>query len=93
MNVLKIMNYELINKLEDAIEKPFNWLQCYNSKENALKCHLFLSLYKPVTIKIKGFAIESSNSEKLVGVTIDRKLSFDNHITNLCIQGSISYEF
>ena len=38
----------------------------------------------PITIKIKEFAIESSNSEKLLGVTIDTKLSFDDHITILC---------
>ena len=44
----------------------------------------FLSPYKPVTIKIKESAIESSNSEKLLGVTIDNKLSFDDHITILC---------
>ena len=34
-------------------------------------------------IKIKGSAIESSNSKKLLGV-IDSKLSFDDHIINLC---------
>ena len=34
-------------------------------------------------IKIKRSAIESSNSKKLLGV-IDSKLSFDDHITNLC---------
>ena len=78
-------NYdEVINKLEDTIEKLFNWFQCNNFKANASKCHFFLSPYKPVTIKIKESAIESSNSEKLLGVTIDSKLSFDDHITILC---------
>ena len=33
--------------------------------ENASECHRFLSPYKPVTIKIKESAIESSNNEKL----------------------------
>ena len=78
-------NYEeVINKLEDTIKKLFNWFQCNNFKENASKCHFFLTPYKPVTIKIKGSTIESSNSEKLQGVTIDSKLSFDDHIINLC---------
>ena len=78
-------NYdEVINKLEDTIEKLFNWFQYNNFKANASKCHSFLSPYKPVTIKIKESAIESSNSEKLLGVTIDSKLSFDDHITILC---------
>ena len=78
-------NYdEVINKLEDTIEKLFNWFQCNNFKANASKCHFFLSPYKPVTIKIKESAIESSNSEKLLGVTLYSKLSFDDHITILC---------
>ena len=82
-------NYdEVTNKLENTIEKLFNWFQCNNFKANASKCHFFLSPYKPVTIKTKGSAIESSNSEKLLGVTIDSKLSFDDHITNLCSKTS-----
>ena len=93
-------NYcQVINKLEDTIWKLFNWLQCNNFKANASKCHFFLSPHKPVTIKIKESAIESSNSEKFLGVTIDSKFSFDNHITILCcktsqkFQGSKFYEF
>ena len=78
-------NYdEVISKVEDTIEKLFNWFQCNNFKTNASKCHFSLSPYQPVTIKIKESAIESSNSEKLLGVTIDSKLSFDDHITILC---------
>ena len=75
---------EVINKLEDTIEKLFNWFQCSNFKANASKCHFFLSPYKPVTIKIKESAIESSNSEKRLGVTMHSKLSFDDRITILC---------
>ena len=75
---------EVINKFEDTIEKLFNWFQCNSFKANASICHFFLSPYKPVTTKIKESAIKSSNSEKLLGVTIDTKLSFDDHITILC---------
>ena len=39
-----------------------------------------MSPYKPITIKIKESAIESSNSENLQGVTIDSKLSFDDNM-------------
>ena len=64
-------NYdEVINKLEDTIEKLFNWFQYNNFKANAffpLKCHFtshfFLSPYKPVTIKITESAAERSNWE------------------------------
>ena len=83
-------NYdEVINKLEHTIEKLFNWFQCNNFKVNASNCHFFLSSYKPVTtIKIKESAIESSNNEKLLGVTIESKLPFDDHITILCRKAS-----
>lgn len=37
-----------------------------------------------MTKKIKESAIESSKSEKISGVYVDNKLSFDNHITSLC---------
>ena len=57
---------EVINKLENTIEKLFNWFLCNNFKANASKCHFFLSPYKPFTIKIKESAIESSNTEKLL---------------------------
>ena len=48
----------------------------------------FLSTYKPVMMKIKESAIKSSNREKLLGITIDSKLSFDDHITILCNKAS-----
>ena len=77
-------NYdEAINKLEDTTERLFKWFHYNNFKANASKRDFFPSPYKPVTIKIKGFAIESSNSVRLLGVPIDSKLSFDGHITIL----------
>ena len=82
-------NYdEVINKLEDTIEKLFNWFKYNKVKANASTCLFFLLPHKPVTIKIKGSAIESSKSEDLLGVTIDSKLSFDDHITILCCKTS-----
>ena len=81
--VLYVIHVRLIF-FENTIEKLFNWFQCNSFNANASKYHFFLSPYKPVTIKIKESAIESSNSEKLFGVTIDSKLSSDDHITILC---------
>ena len=35
-------NYDkVINKLEDTIEKLFNWFQCKNFKANESTCHFF----------------------------------------------------
>lgn len=37
-----------------------------------------------MTIKIKDSAIERPKSEKISGVYVDNRLSFDNHITSPC---------
>lgn len=71
---IELENYvEVINKLENTLEKPFNRFQCNSSKANAYKCHLFSSTYKPITIKIKESAMENFNSEKFLGLTTDSK--------------------
>ena len=56
---------EVISKLEDVIEKLFNWFQCDNFKAVASNCHFLFSSYRPVPIKIKESAIASSNKEKI----------------------------
>ena len=82
-------NYdEIISKLEETIEKLFNWFTCNNFRANASKCHLFPSSYKSITIKINESAMKRSNSVKHLGVTTDSKLSFDDRIKNLCSKTS-----
>ena len=51
---------------------------------NADKCHLLVSTNNTVKIKIGNFDITNSKSEKLLGVKFDHKLSFDDHISELC---------
>ena len=51
---------------------------------NADKCHLFVSTNNTVKITIGNFDITNSKSEKLLGVKFDRKLSFNDHIYELC---------
>ena len=43
-------------------------------------------------ISVRNFDIENTHSQKLLGVTIDRKLNFHNHVSNLCkkLSGKIS---
>ena len=61
----------LISNMELAVEKNFNWFEFNNLKENASKCHFFLSPYQHTSININGSVIKSSNSEKLLRITID----------------------
>ena len=52
-------------------------------KINADKCHWLVS--KNNTPKIKKFSdITNSKSEKLLGVKFDHKLSFNDHISEIC---------
>ena len=40
-------------------------------------------------MSIKNFSVQISDSEKLLGVTIDRSLSFNEHLCNLCKKTSM----
>ena len=48
------------------------------------KFHLLVSTNNAVKIKLANFDITNSKSEKLLGVNFDHKLSFDDHISELC---------
>ena len=48
---------------------------------------MFVSTNNTVKIKIGNFDITNSKSEKLLGVKFDHKLSFDDHISELCKKG------
>ena len=48
---------------------------------------LVIRNYK-ASAKINEFAITSSKNEKILGISIDTRLSFENHITSLCKKAS-----
>ena len=53
-------------------------------QENSGKCYLILSTNGPAKIQAGESLIESSDCEKLLGVKIDSKLSFEKHIKTIC---------
>ena len=55
-------------------------------KTNASKCHLFVSgnKHKHVWAKIGDDQIWEARTVKLLGVTIDNELKFDEYISNVC---------
>ena len=57
-------------------------------KANADKCHLLVNSKEKVCTKIGSYNIESSEQQKLLGVLIDNKLTFEKHINNLCTKAS-----
>ena len=79
----------LISNLELTIEKIFSRLEYNSFKANASKCHyFFLSPYQHTSININGCVIKSSNSEKLLRITIDSYFTFEEHINMLCRKAS-----
>ena len=57
-------------------------------KANADKCHLLITTNEEKSISVGGKKIQNSNSEKLIGVIIDNKLSFTEHLHKICYKTS-----
>ena len=57
-------------------------------KANADKCHLLVTRDTDVTTKIGELDVKDSREVELLGVKIDGKLSFENHVSSLCKKAS-----
>ena len=71
---------DVLDFLENATLKLIDWFSNNQMKTNPDKCHLLMSITASIVIKIKDNEILNSESEKLLGVTIDNKLNFKNHL-------------
>ena len=78
----------VINKLEESTNKLFQWFMNNHMKANADKCHLLITGNCETSAIINKFKIKNSKIEKLLGISIDSKLSFEQHITSLCKKAS-----
>ena len=76
----------VIEMLEIAATKLFQWFKDNNLKANADKCHLLLSTNESEQININDTIIDSSKAEKLLKILIDNKLNFDKHVSSLCVK-------
>ena len=70
---------DVLNSLENASLKTFEWFSNNPMKANPDKRHLLTSATASITIKIKVNDILNSESEKLLVVTIDSKININNH--------------
>ena len=77
---------ELIRKLEHDTALALEWFDCNYMKLNTDKCHLLIAgnKHEHVFAKIGNDIVWESSKERLLGVTIDNKLRFKEHIYNLC---------
>ena len=79
----------VIDSLEIDAKNLLSWIQYNGLKANPDKFHLLLSEKdETINIEVGGFEISNSQTEKLLGVTIDNKLTFKPHVANLCSKAS-----
>ena len=75
---------EVVLSLQESSKKLFKWFSDNQMKSNGDKCHLIVSTNDTAEIQIGEYLIKSSTNEKLLGVNIDSKLTFDSHVSHLC---------
>ena len=79
----------VILQLENDTKTLLNWVSQNGLKANPYKFHLLLSDSNPeYFVKVEDFDILNSTNKKLLGITIDNKLSFDEHVGLLCNKAS-----
>ena len=74
---------EVIKRLETASVNLFKWFSDNQMKANQDKCHLIVSKNEKVSMHIGPFEIENTNCEKLLGVKVDSRLNFNEHLDGI----------
>ena len=64
--------------------KIFKWSHENSPKVNQEECHFLLILDINTKFSLPACILENSNSQKRVGVTIDRRVNFNKYFTNIC---------
>ena len=75
---------EVLNVLESETQNLFQWFINNGLKVNPDKCHLLLTSQESLSIKVGNDIIKNKDSQKLLGITINSKLNFDEHVNNIC---------
>ena len=79
----------VIEKLEDDSQILIRWFSNNALKANPDKFHMLLSNTDVnIKMKIDNYEIHNNKHKKLLGVTIDNKMKFEEHVSNLCTKAS-----
>ena len=65
---------------EQSANLLFNWFKSNQMKVNEDGCHVLSSIDKTIQVNIGITHVNNGKCEKLLGIKIDCKLSFENHI-------------
>ena len=77
-----------VKSLEKIADLLFTWFNYNQMKGNEDKCHVILSSQDNVHVNIGTAQIENSKCQKLLGINIDSKLTFEDHINRICKKAS-----
>ncbi len=81
---------DISSKLEDDARNLLNWFEINFFKMNADKCKLLITKHdNEVSINVDGHIIQAKKSVKLLGITIDNNLDFNEHVSKLCKKVSL----
>ena len=79
---------EVITILENDSIQLLKWFSDNQMKASKDKCHLFITSDEEVSMKIDNIEIENTSSEKLLGIIIDSKLNFKEHLEGIIKKNS-----
>ena len=74
---------EVLENLTNITYKLFTWFANNQMKVNHWKCPLLLSTQEDANMQIANATVNSSSSNKLLGLVFDSKLKFKKHIENI----------
>ena len=75
---------KVLHDLEKISDTLFKWFTDNLLKTNPQKSHLLTNSVQETQINIGGTAISNNKREKLLGIHIDTKLTFEPHVRYLC---------
>ena len=76
--------HDLQRKVESESLILFEWFHDIYLKANSGKSYAMLTTDNKLKINVKGIPISNEKIVKLLGVTVDNKLSFEPHLNLLC---------
>ena len=79
----------VISVLEASSSVLFGWFNDNLMKENSDKSHLIMNCAEATIAMIDVLFTDSSTTEVILGITIDRELKFDDHANHLCKKASL----
>ena len=80
---------QVISQLEQESRTLLNWIRNNGLKANPDKFHLLLSdPSEELSTKVDNLDIKNSKTQKLLGIEIDNKLTFTDHVTSICKKAS-----